>query len=323
MKNDTIPCHHKDCPEKFHPIGTDFCPNTGNPLFERKFDQKNKFQSFLIKFLICLTAILSIVIVLLLKNCDLKNILDKIPYHRQLTSPLKSKFYNNTLETTFILIKPSEFEMGSPDHENGRNIDEIQKRISIQQHFYIMATEITQKQWYKLMGTKPWQGKNYTIEGDNYPATNISWNDCQEFIDKLNQKENTKKYRLPLEAEWEFVCRAGTITRFNWGEKIDCSKANFGNGLLEDKCNDNNTGQIKDVTSYAPNKWGIYNMHGNVWEWCNENYLNPKTNEKTSYKITRGGGWHSNPNLCRSANRGKCRPEQRLNDQGFRLISEI
>ncbi|MDZ7699388.1 MAG: formylglycine-generating enzyme family protein [Deltaproteobacteria bacterium] len=111
------------------------------------------------------------------------------------------KKVRNSLGMEFVYIRPGNFMMGSPSNESGRDDDETQHRVTLTRGYYLQTTEVTQGQWERVMGTRPWSGKKYVEENANHPAVYVSWNDCREFIRKLNQKEGTNKYRLPTEAE--------------------------------------------------------------------------------------------------------------------------
>ncbi|MBF0397211.1 MAG: SUMF1/EgtB/PvdO family nonheme iron enzyme [Desulfobacterales bacterium] len=194
--------------------------------------------------------------------------------------------------------------------------------ITLSEGFWMQTTEVTQGQWKTVMGNNP---SSFNNCGDGCPVENVSWHDAQKFISKLNEKEKTKNYRLPEEAEWEYGARAGTSTAYFWGDKPDCKKANYGNGW-SDECEGVNPGRAMNVKSFSPNAWGLYDMHGNVWEWChdkadgNEQYKLIATDGKGSLLI-RGGGCGSSAEDCRSANRAGSEAGFLPNksDIGFRL----
>ena len=131
--------------------------------------------------------------------------------------PAAQQGFTNKLGMKFVYIKPGRFIMGSPSGESGRGGDETQHRVTFTKGFYMQTTEVTQGQWEQVMGSRPWSSKNYVRKNANNPAVYISWNDCQAFIQKLNQMEGGNKYRLPTEAEWEYACRAGSAKRFSFG----------------------------------------------------------------------------------------------------------
>ncbi len=225
-----------------------------------------------------------------------------------------------------VYISPGTFMMGRPSGEPERDSDERQHKVTLTKGFYMGATEITQSQWKTIMGNNPSQFK-----GNNRPVENVSWNDCQEFIRKLNRQEGGNKYRLPTEAEWEYACRAGTTTPFYTGNCISTDQANYDGNYPMPGCS---KGRYRkktiDVASFSPNAWGLYDMHGNVWEWCQDWYgdysdstmLNPVGPYSGTKRIRRGGSWYKYGHSCRSANRNMGHPANRLRTTGFRLVRE-
>jgi formylglycine-generating enzyme required for sulfatase activity len=233
-----------------------------------------------------------------------------------------------SLGMTFNLIPAGTFTMGSPTDEQGRDNDERQHQVTLTKPFYMQTTEVTQGQWQAIMGTNP---SNFTNCGDNCPVERVSWNDCQEFINKLNQQEGTNKYRLPTEAEWEYACRAGSTTAFANG------------GITELACGyDRNLAPMgwycynsdyatHPVAKKTPNAWGLYDMHGNVWEWCQDWYgeysSSPITDPSGPLsglgRVLRGGCWSYDARDCRSADRGWLDPGDRSDIDGFRLARDV
>ncbi len=230
----------------------------------------------------------------------------------------------NSLGMEFVYISPGSFMMGSPSGESGRDSDEKQHQVTLTRGYYMQTTEVTQGQWRKVMGSRPWSGKKYVQENANNAAAYISWNDCQAFIRKLNQMEGGNKYRLPTEAEWEYACRAGSSTRFCFGD----SDGQLGNYAWYRK----NAWDVGDKYAHSvgikkPNAWGFYDMHGNVWEWCQDwfgNYPSGSVTDPTgpssgSNRVDRGGSWYDLARYCRSANRDWLTPGRRDCILGFRL----
>jgi len=232
------------------------------------------------------------------------------------------KVIKNSIGMTFVYIPPGTFMMGSPPYEKYRNDNETQHKVTISKGFYMQSTQVTQGQWKAVMGNNP----SYFKNGDNYPVETVSWNDTQEFIKKLNSKDN-KGYRLPTEAEWEYACRAGTITPFYFGETISTDQVNYngnypyGNGkkgIYREK--------TTPVGTFPPNDWGLFDMHGNVWEWCNDWYGDYSDKPVTdligattgSSRVLRGGSWYYYARYCRSALRDYNSPSYR-GSRGFRL----
>ena len=234
----------------------------------------------------------------------------------------------------FILVQPGSFLMGSPDNEPHRDSNEILHEMKILKPFYLQATEVTVKQWKTVMGWKLFNRKKGT---DNMPVVRVSYYDAQKFIKKLN-KLNKGVYRLPTEAEWEYACRAGTSTAYSFGDTIDCSKAMFANNSKKQteciqifKSRGFEPDRPAPVKSFAPNPWGFYDMHGNVWEWCADPYQDYKSpiTEKNGFnpigedtRIRRGGSWYKYGWSCRSANRAYANAGAKFQTTGFRLVLE-
>jgi formylglycine-generating enzyme required for sulfatase activity len=241
----------------------------------------------------------------------------------------------NSLGMEFVLIPAGTFVMGSPPEEAHRDRGEDQHLVTITKPFYMQTTEVTLKQWWSVMGKKFFGRRKGNQDG---PVTKVSWFDCIEFIEKLNSK-GQGVYRLPTEAEWEYACRAGTKTAYSWGREIDCTRAMFANNTKreqEHSCVDFveskglKINRPAPAKTYAPNAWGIYDMHGNVWEWCEDWFQNvyPKGEVKDPWgpdysdegKIRRGGSWFGRGFVCRSANRAYANPASRFETTGFRLV---
>lgn len=246
--------------------------------------------------------------------------------------------------------------MGSPENEPGRFDDEIYHKVTFTKPFYISVTVVTQGQWFKLMGRRPWRSyrelKSLTIrEGDDYPAVYISWDGCDLFINKLNESEGVKKYRLPTEAEWEYACRAGSTTAFANGditaapiygpndslEHRSTIATDYGDPNLDDMgWNWGNADlHMHRVAQKHTNKWGLYDMHGNVWEWCQDWFgdypasavIGPTGPRDGEWKVIRGGSFRHKVRICRSAHRDRAWPKGGFgsgdDDLGFRLVRTI
>lgn len=242
--------------------------------------------------------------------------------------------WRNHLGMEFVRIPPGSFTMGSPPHEPFRQGDEVPHVVFLTRPFFMQITEVTQAQWKAVMGDNPSFFKDC---GDSCPVERVSWGDAKRFIDALNRRKEGR-YRLPTEAEWEYSCRAGTSGMFSWGNEVDCHMGMFNNnsrrgalaciplvvsrGLKPDS--------PAPVASYPPNPWGLYDMHGNVWEWCEDWYgpykegeiTDPRGPEEGSVKVRRGGSWFKYGTFCRSANRNFAHPSSRYSTTGFRVVWE-
>jgi len=229
---------------------------------------------------------------------------------------------SNSIGMKFALIQPGEFLMGSPANEADRDTDETQHRVRLTKPFFMGTTEVTQGQWRAVMGNAPSHFK-----GDDLPVENVSWDEAVEFCRKLSAKEG-KRYRLPTEAEWEYACRAGTKTPFHTGDTISTDQANYNGNYTYGS---GRKGAYRETTtrvgSFAANAWGLYDMHGNVWEWCADwegdypagESIDPKGPSEATGRVFRGGSWDRFPLLCRSALRNDRAPGFRINDIGFRV----
>ena len=244
------------------------------------------------------------------------------------------KTLNNSLGMEFILISSGTFTMGSPPNESYRGTSEVQHQVTISKPFYMQTSEVTLKQWHSIMGRRM---RVFQKGGDNMPVIRVSWLDSMKFINRLNSM-GEGRYRLPTEAEWEYAARAGTTTAYYWGDTIDCEKAMYGNNSLKyDVCQlyIKSIGLQIDrpapVKTYRPNPWGLYDMHGNVWEWCMDWFgdyeKNPVTDPKGpasgTMRIRRGGSWFKYDYSCRSANRSFGHPATRFQTTGFRLVRVV
>jgi formylglycine-generating enzyme required for sulfatase activity len=212
--------------------------------------------------------------------------------------------------------------------EPKRDSDEGQHHIKLTKAFYLGKFEVTQLQYRIIMGENPSK-----FGGDKLPVENVSWFEAARFLKKLSEKTNMK-FRFPTEAEWEYACRAGTTTAFNTGTTIDSDLANYD---ASEPYADGITGKyLKRTTaigSYAPNAFGLYDMHGNVWEWCNdiydENYYkqapltDPKGPLEGKTKVIRGGAWKEYAYKCRSADRNSRGPKDTQSIIGFRVVMDI
>lgn len=214
----------------------------------------------------------------------------------------------------FVWIEPGSFEMGSPENELGRKEDEAPHTVTLSHGFWMGKYEVTQAQWKVLMDSNP-----AFFPGDDRPVETVSWNDINRFIEILNERDGTD-FRLPTEAEWEYACRGGSTGPYSSG----------GDPASLDSyawCQDNGGQETHPVGKKAPNAWGLYDMHGNVTEWCqdwaapyeNGPVTDPAGPDSGTEKIGRGGSFAVPPERCRSANRSKANPANSGADLGFRI----
>jgi formylglycine-generating enzyme required for sulfatase activity len=228
----------------------------------------------------------------------------------------------NGISFKLVNVLSGEFSMGSPSSEIGRETDEgPQHQVKISP-FQMGETEVTQETWSAVMGNNP----SWFI-GNNNPVENVSWDDAQEFIKKLNLLVSGGGFRLPTEAEWEYACRAGSKTAFANGDitETDCSyDSNL--DMMGWYCG-NADNKTHSVAQKQPNAWGLYDMHGNVWEWCQDwkgDYSLGLVTDPTgplsgSGRVLRGGSWLNRASYCRSAFRVSDTPSYRSSYFGFRL----
>ncbi|TAF52884.1 MAG: hypothetical protein EAZ61_07425 [Oscillatoriales cyanobacterium] len=239
----------------------------------------------------------------------------------------------NGIGIEMVAIPGGRFWMGSPDGEAGRDDDESpQHEVSVPD-FFLGKFTVTQAQW-RAVAQLPQINQNLNanpskFKGDNRPVERVSWDEAQEFCARLSQATG-KAYRLPSEAQWEYACRAGSTTPFAFGATLNTDIANYnGNYTYGNGKKGVYRKQTVDVGSFPPNAWGLYDMHGNVWEWCedswHDNYNGAPTDgtawidNSTQNKLVRGGSWGGNPRNCRSALRYYNTRENRFNYIGFRL----
>jgi eukaryotic-like serine/threonine-protein kinase len=238
---------------------------------------------------------------------------------------------SNGVALTMVKIPAGSFMMGSPASEKGHSDDERpQRRVTVPE-FYMGQTEVTQAQWQAIMGNNP----AYFKDDDKLPVEPVTWPNAMDFCAKLSQKMGLT-YRLPSEAEWEYACRAGTTTPFAFGETITPEVVNYnGNYPYGSAAKGEYRQKATPVGSFPANGFGLYDMHGNVWEWCLDEYFDtyngapvdgsPRGDIK-SYKIDdkrllRGGSWFDNAYSCRSANRNHDFAGVRYNNIGFRVVA--
>jgi formylglycine-generating enzyme required for sulfatase activity len=232
----------------------------------------------------------------------------------------------NSIGMKLVLIPAGEFQMGAADGESGANPDEKpQHRVRITKPFYLGVCEVTQAEYVRVMGRNP---SNFKGKDGLLPVESVSWEEAQDFCRKLSglpdEQRASAVYRLPTEAEWEYACRAGTETAYGLVEHAD--------KLREFAwCGEDSASQTNPVGQKKPNAWGLYDVHGNVWEWCADwygNYLASAVEDPTgpitgSERVHRGGAWHSSAEFCRSAKRSDAPLDFRNDGLGFRVARSM
>ncbi|BAZ25523.1 hypothetical protein NIES4073_64280 [Kalymmatonema gypsitolerans NIES-4073] len=243
-----------------------------------------------------------------------------------------SEDLGNGVTLEMVLIPAGFFQMGSPLGEEGWNEQERPQHTVNMPNFFLGKFEVTQEQYQRVMRENP-----SGFKGAKRPVEQVSWNDAVEFCKKLSQKTG-RTYRLPSEAEWEYAARAGTTTPFHFGETITTELANYnGDYTYASAPQGKNRGQTTEVGSFPPNAFGLYDMHGNVWEWCQDTWHDsyegaPRDgsawvdNYNIFYRqlyILRGGSWNYAPGFCRSAFRGTLNSGDKFNPYGFRVVCGV
>jgi len=230
------------------------------------------------------------------------------------------------IEYPFRWCPPGTFMMGSPTSGQNRSTDETPPQVTLSRGFWLLETPVTQGMWEGIMGNNPSNWK-----GVKLPVEQVSWGDCQGFIQKLNGlgvAPDGYRFSLPTEAQWEYACRAGTTTPFNFGSTLNGDKANCnGNYPYGTSTKGRYLEKSTEVGTYPANAWGLYDMHGNVWEWCSDWYgdypsgavTDPTGASTGSYRVLRGGSWSNSARHCRSAHRRSSVPSNRNDLIGIRL----
>jgi formylglycine-generating enzyme required for sulfatase activity len=265
-----------------------------------------------------------------LKITGYQGFLNKTAVIQSNKSRKRAEYFAENLGSGVILemvaIPDGTFMMGLLDSEEGYSSDESpQHRVTVAP-FFMGKYPITQEQYESVMGKNPSRFK-----GKKRPVENVSWHQANDFCQKLSQKTG-KKYRLPSEAEWEYACRAGTTTPFHFGETITTDVANYhGNSTYGSASKGVYRQETTDVGSFSANNFGLYDMHGNVWEWCadpwHENYNGAPTDGSiwesggdNTRRPLRGGSWYDLPWDCRGAARVRGLPDVRFTIYGFRVV---
>jgi formylglycine-generating enzyme required for sulfatase activity len=235
----------------------------------------------------------------------------------------------NGIKLEMIAIPGGTFLMGSPENEAERSSNESPQHQVTVPSFFMGKYQLTQAQYQAIMGVNL-----SAFKGDNRPVENVNWDDAVAFCQKLTQKTG-KNYRLPSEAEWEYACRAGTKTPFSFGDNITPDLVNYdGNHPYKSAPKGKYRQETTDVGTFPPNAFGLYDMHGNVWEWCkdewHENYMNAPTDGSVwnslsggDVRLLRGGSWSYDARSCRAAIRGRDLRGNRNDFYGFRVVSSF
>lgn len=232
----------------------------------------------------------------------------------------------NQVPQRFRLIHPGTFQMGSPESEKERDDDETLHQVTLSKPFWLADTACTQALWLAVMGNNP----SHFKDNKNNPVEQVSWDDIQEFIQTLSQLKSGVTFQLPTEAQWEYACRAGTTTPFSFGENMTSEQVNYDGKYPYKKGFFRKKDLFRDKTlavqSLPANPWGLYEMHGNVWEWCRDAYSDLGSEACTDpynpsgvNRVLRGGSWLRDGRRCRSAYRDRNNSSDRNFNYGFRL----
>ncbi len=241
----------------------------------------------------------------------------------------KKSFTVSTITFNMVYIPPGGFLRGSPATEPERFNDERQHQVRLAKGFWMGETQVIQGLWQAVMGNNPSHFKNC---GSDCPVECMSWDDCQKFIECLNVMVPGGGFRLPTEAEWEYAARAGTTTPFHTGNCLDTDQANYEGRYPLSGCPEGEyRGRTVKVASFAPNAWGLYDMHGNVWEWIQDRYgdypsdsvEDPTGPLQGASRVLRGGSWYHYARICRSAYRSSSTPDYSFANLGLRLARTL
>ena len=248
------------------------------------------------------------------QNPDPMVVTDAAARDRMTATKLPWKIRENATGIVMLLVPPGEFMMGSPENEADRRENETQHRVTISKAFYLSQTPLSQQAWLKVMDKNPSEFK-----GRQNPVETVSWDDCQAFCGATG-------LRLPSEAEWEYACRAGTTTPFSFGTKITPQQVNYDGNFPYGNASKGLYRQKTVVCGSLPsNQWGFREMHGNVWEWCQDGYSEAASTTQTAVeteigrRVLRGGGWSNDAVNCRASLRIYDAPGNQDYDVGCRF----
>jgi formylglycine-generating enzyme required for sulfatase activity len=267
------------------------------------------------------------------------SLLDEDGRPRSVNRPSAQRALVNSLGMRLVYIPAGDFLMGSPSGEPDRAADEPEHAVQLTHGYYLAAAPVTQAQWWSLMRDRPSRFK-----GDNLPVESITWHDAVEFCQRLTRLESSwrarlfpgspglRRYRLPTEAEWEYAARAGRRRAFATGHTLGAHEANCdGGSALTGHAASRLRGRTTEVGAFCANAWGLYDVHGNVAEWCQDRYaaypygpcIDPAGPDEGVFRVTRGGSWASPPRDCRSAARDRRMPDQAHETVGFRVALDL
>ncbi len=225
---------------------------------------------------------------------------------------LPTRWVEPTTGMEFALLPAGQFVAGSPTTEAGHQDDEVLYPVQVSRPLYMATHEVTQQAWALVMTP----GVSAEPEAANLPVVNVTWDDARRFLDRLNEGQPWR-FRLPSETEWEYACRAGTTTPYSTGQALTTAEANYnGDFPPPGQPAGQNRGRVTPVASFPPNAFGLFDMHGNVWEWTNDGYDETR-------KVIRGGSWRFNADSARCALRYHHRPEDRGDSLGFRIVRDL
>jgi formylglycine-generating enzyme required for sulfatase activity len=223
-----------------------------------------------------------------------------------------SRWTEPLTKMAFVLLPAGDFVAGSPTTETGHQDDEVLYPVHVGRPFYMAAQEVTRGQWAAVMSPDQPPSAPESL----LPVVNVTWDEARQFLDRMNAGQEWR-LRLPSEVEWEYACRAGTTTPFSTGQQLTTDEANYnGDFPLAGQSMGENRRRVTAVGSFAPNPWGLFDMHGNVWEWTNDAY-------DETHKVIRGGSWRFNADSARCALRYHHRPQDRGDSLGLRLVRDL